>query len=235
MGKCWCFPIIWQLSTLLVIFVKGLCLQSTSVILTASRTSLGRCYSWRRVTFYFIEEYWKDFCRNFARSSQHFSSGPAAEVAAALVSRQNYDCSGRWIGSFFTLTAMRLHELHSLVFWVEQFRRIHPSWVSHQVAKQTIKGWEAGEVGSLLSCCAVGRDCCGWLLPSSTHNGESWGFEKGGGGKRYLNWCKSVITGSLGLFKNACLKNWGSSVFSYLCWSPAWIKPVLYYFAGYVY
>lgn len=180
------------------------------------------------------EEYWKDFCRSLARSSQHCSSGPAAEVAPALVSRQSYYCSGRWMSSFSALTATRLHELHSLVFWVEQFRRIHPSWVSHQGAKQTIKGRGAGEGGSLLSCCAVGRDCCGWLLPSWIHRGESWGFEKGGGGKQYLNWYKPVINGSLGLFKKACLKNWVTSMFSYLCWSPAWTKPVLHCFAGYV-
>lgn len=101
--------------------------------------------------------------------------------------------------------------------------------------KTNYKGLRGWGVGSPLSCCAVGRDCCGWLLPSSMHKGESWAFEKGGEGKRYLNWYKSVIIGSLGLLTNAWLKNWVSSVFSYLCWSPAWIKPVLYYFAGYVY
>lgn len=124
----------------------------------------GKVLFMERVALFLTEKYWEDFCRDFARSLQHFSSGPFAEVAAVLVSKQNCYCSGRWIGSFSTLTATRLYELHSLVFWVEQFRRIHPSWVSHQVAKQTIKGWGAREVGSffpavLWAGTAVG-DCC---------------------------------------------------------------------------
>lgn len=95
------------------------------------------------------------------------------------------------------------HELHSLVFWVEQFWKIHPSCASHQVAKQTIKGWGARHVDSCLPCCAVGRDCCVWLLLSLLHHGESGGF-KGGGGKRYLSWYQSVMTRSI-VFLLKCL------------------------------
>lgn len=93
-----------------------------------------------------------------------------------------------------------------------------------------LRGWGSG-FPSFLLCCGQGLL---WVIAALLDaQWRSWGFEKGGGGKRYLNWCKSVITGSLGLFKNACLKNWVKSVFSDLCWSPAWMKPVLYYFEGY--
>lgn len=108
---------------------------------------------------------------------------------------------------------MRLDELHSLVFWVEQFRRIHPSWVSHQVAKQTIKGWGAREAGSffpavLWAGTAVGDCCPPWCAMEKAE-----ALKKEEGGKRYLNWYKPVTTGSLGLFKNAWWKNRVNSVF----------------------
>lgn len=161
MGKRWCFTIIWQLSIILVVCVWERSVSRMHQYNSDSEQHISVSSGGGGVALLYF---------TFLQKDGKISAGPFQGAHYTFILGFLWDLLLLWLAER-TAAAVNwlllllwqpwsLYELHSPVFWVGRFWKIHPSCASHQVAKQTIKGWGCGFPSSLLREGVDVCDCC---------------------------------------------------------------------------